>query len=61
MSRKLSFQLIGAVIVACYAVPYLLLGRAESWAGSFLFWCIAGVVIIFLNIAATANFDRDSK
>lgn len=56
MLRKVSFTLIGLLIVSCYAVPYLLLETVETWHGSFLFWTLVGVLIIFLNVMATTGF-----
>ncbi|MFV0492907.1 MAG: hypothetical protein ACK5M4_13925 [Pseudorhodobacter sp.] len=61
MTRRLAFWLIGAVIVACYAVPYLFLGSVTTWYGSFLFWSLAGVAVIILNAAAMANFKGDAE
>lgn len=59
MTPRLAFWLIGAVIVACYAVPYLFLGSVTAWYGSFLFWSLAGLAIIVLNAIATAGFKGD--
>lgn len=56
MSRKSSLLLIGLVILALYAVPYLAIGQVAAWYGSFLFWICAAVIIIILNITATAGF-----
>ncbi|SFO74756.1 hypothetical protein SAMN04488056_11221 [Cohaesibacter marisflavi] len=56
MSRRTSLALIGLVIIALYAVPYLAIGHIAAWYGSFLFWICAAVVIIFLNLTATAGF-----
>lgn len=61
MIRKIAFTLIGVLIVACYAVPYLLLNSVETWHGSFLFWTLIGVLTIVLNVMATTGFDRDEK
>ncbi len=56
MSRKTSLMLIGLVIIALYAVPYLVIGHVSAWYGSFLFWIGSAVVIIILNAFATAGF-----
>lgn len=61
MLRKISFILIGVLIVASYAVPYLFLRSVETWHGSFLFWTLVGCVTIVLNVMATSGFDEDSK
>jgi hypothetical protein len=56
MSRRTALWITGAVIIACYAVPYLLIGQVSAWYGSFLFWCLAGLAVIVLNIFATQDF-----
>lgn len=61
MTRPLAFRLIGAVILACYIVPYVILGSVTAWYGSFLFWSLAGIAVIFLNAAAMAGFKGDTK
>ncbi len=61
MLKKISFAGIGALVLACYGVPYLLLSRVNAWYGSFLFWTLAGVLVIVLNVAATRDLDRDDK
>ncbi len=61
MLRKISFILIGVLIIGCYAVPYLLLRSVETWHGSFLFWTFAGVFTIVLNVIATIGFKGDAE
>jgi len=61
MSRSLSLKLVSLVILACYLVPYALIGQVAAWYGSFLFWCLAGVAVIILNITATAGFKEDAE
>ncbi|QCO55297.1 hypothetical protein EOK75_05605 [Pseudorhodobacter turbinis] len=61
MLQKISFTLIGLLVVAAYAVPYLVLDSVETWHGSFLFWALVGVLVIILNILATAGFNGDAK
>ncbi|MGJ8547649.1 MAG: hypothetical protein ACSHWZ_19570 [Sulfitobacter sp.] len=61
MLRKISFTLIGGLVVACFAVPYLLLQSVETWRGSFLFWILAGVLVIVLNLLATTKFKDDGE
>lgn len=61
MTRKTSLLLIGLIIIALYAVPYLAIGQIAAWYGSFLFWICAAVVIIVLNLAATAGFKEDEQ
>ncbi|MBB4004766.1 MAG: hypothetical protein V7704_03020 [Aurantimonas endophytica] len=59
--RKLSLGLMGLLIAACYFVPYGLLGNVESWKGAFLFWTIAGLLVIGVNAMATASFGSDEQ
>ncbi|MER0236704.1 hypothetical protein [Fulvimarina sp. MAC8] len=60
MLRKLSFGLMLLLIAACYVVPYGMLGDVADWTGAFLFWSLAGLVVIALNAMATARFgDND--
>ncbi|CAM3336818.1 hypothetical protein PANO111632_14800 [Paracoccus nototheniae] len=61
MSRSLSLRLVSLVILSCYLVPYALIGQIGAWYGSFLFWCLAGVAVIVLNIIATAGFTEDAE
>lgn len=61
MLRKTSFALIGVLIAASYAVPYLVLHSVSAWYGSFLFWTLVGVFTIVLNVMATANLKDASK
>lgn len=61
MDRKSALIGIGVVIALCYAVPYLVLGHVAAWYGSFLFWCIAGVAVIVLNVIATSGFGGDGE
>jgi hypothetical protein len=57
MASKLSLLCIWVLAILCYAVPYLLLDRVNAWYGSFLFWTVAGVLVIVLNLVATRDFE----
>ena len=59
MSRRTALALVGLVILACYAVPYLLIGQIAAWYGSFLFWCLAGLAVIVLNVFATRGWEDE--
>ncbi|QUS36733.1 hypothetical protein [Falsirhodobacter algicola] len=59
MTRSAPLIAAGLVVLACYAVPYLIIGHIAAWYGSFLFWVMAGVAIIVLNVAATADLKDD--
>ncbi|WP_110666634.1 hypothetical protein [Salinicola halophilus] len=48
---------VWAVVGLCYVVPYGPLTGIAHWYGSFLFWGVAGVAIIALNVLMTADFD----
>ncbi|MBB2973177.1 hypothetical protein [Mesorhizobium sp. RMAD-H1] len=56
---KIALAFICVVVLACYVVPYTLLSSVAAWYGAFLFWCVAGVAIIVLNVLATAGFGED--
>ncbi|MCE8016207.1 hypothetical protein HOP62_08965 [Halomonas sp. MCCC 1A17488] len=51
--------LLWVVVALCYAVPYTLLAGVTRWYGSFLFWALAGLAVIALNVFLTRDFkDR---
>ena len=53
---------IALVVLLCVIVPYGVLGEVHAWYGSFLFWALAGLVVIVVNIVMTRDFkehDRD--
>ena len=49
------------LIAACYFVPYVLLGDVASWKGAFLFWTVAGLLVIGVNAMATASFGGEDQ
>ena len=59
--RKLSLALMVLLVAACYFVPYGMLGEVANWKGAFLFWTLAGLVVIGLNAAATAGFEDQDR
>ena len=61
MLRAISLWLVLAVVLTCYVVPYALLNDTASLYGAFLFWVLAGVTAIVLNIGATASFGEDEE
>ena len=61
MLRKLSLGLMVLLVAACYFVPYSLLGDVASWRGAFLFWSVAGLLVIALNAMATASFRGEDQ
>ncbi|WP_111414804.1 hypothetical protein [Billgrantia lactosivorans] len=57
--RGKGIWLVWIVVALCYAVPYTLLGDVAQWYGSFLFWTLAGLAVIALNVVITRDFkDR---
>ncbi|WP_042142063.1 hypothetical protein [Paucisalibacillus sp. EB02] len=60
MSKKLSKSIWGFVIIVtillAYIIPYTVLSDVHAWYGSFLFWGIAGLVIILANIVLTRDW-----
>lgn len=61
MLSKLALWLMGGVVLSCYLVPYYILDTVTTWHGAFLFWSLAGLAVIGLNIVATAGFREDSE
>lgn len=57
MKRSKGIWLVWALIVLCYLVPYTLLSNVEVWYGSFLFWTVAGLIVIALNVYITKDFE----
>lgn len=51
---------VWALVLLCYVVPYGLLGQVQAWYGSFLFWCVVGVLVIVANIMITQGFKDET-
>ncbi|WP_110708219.1 hypothetical protein [Salinicola sp. CR57] len=49
------------LVLSCYVVPYGLLGQVHAWYGSFLFWCVVGVLVIVANIMITRSFPSTTQ
>lgn len=58
MTRNIALALLAGVVLACFAVPYLIIGQVAAWYGSFLFWTLAGLAVIVLNAIAMAGFSE---
>lgn len=56
LSKKLWGAFIVLLILLAYIVPYTILTNVQAWYGSFLFWGIIGVLIIFANIMVTRDW-----
>ncbi|MGB3835729.1 hypothetical protein [Castellaniella sp.] len=61
MVRKLSLACVWLLAILCYAVPYWVLDQVNAWYGSFLFWSVAGVLVIVCNLLATRGFQEQDK
>ncbi|MDI5984287.1 hypothetical protein QLQ85_05765 [Halomonas sp. M4R5S39] len=61
MKRSKWIWLVWAVVLLCYLVPYTLLTDVQAWYGSFLFWTIAGLAVIALNLFITKDFEEHSN
>ena len=54
--KKLWGTFIIVLILLAYIVPYTILSDVQAWYGSFLFWGIIGVLIIFANVMVTRDW-----
>ncbi|WP_110649291.1 hypothetical protein [Salinicola peritrichatus] len=61
MSTRKWIWAVWLLVLLCYLVPYGLLGRVQAWYGSFLFWCVVGVLVIVANILITSDFKDESE
>jgi len=56
VQKKISLVCIAILVVLCVLVPYTVLSHVNAWYGSFLFWTVAGLLVIVLNLLATRDF-----
>ncbi|QJQ96763.1 MULTISPECIES: hypothetical protein [Halomonadaceae] len=56
MLRSRGIWLLWSVVLLCYLVPYTFLSGVQAWYGSFLFWMLAGLAVIVLNVLLTQDF-----
>lgn len=61
MKRSKWIWLVWAVVLLSYLVPYTLLSGVALWYGSFLFWALAGLAVIALNVFITKDFEEHSN
>lgn len=47
------------LLIAAYAVPYLLLATTERWSGAFLFWVLFGAAVWTVLIVAVSRWKVD--
>lgn len=52
---------LAALIVAGYAVPYLLLSGVERWSGAFLFWLVFGLAVWVILVAAVMRWRPEAS
>ena len=56
--RIIYAALIFLLVIAAFAVPYMLLNSINLFRGAFLFWSLFAVIVIFLTIKIT-NYWRE--
>ncbi|WP_322995593.1 hypothetical protein [Castellaniella sp.] len=61
MARKISLACIWLLALLCFIVPYWVLDQINAWYGSFLFWALAGVLVIVCNFIATRNLQGQDE
>lgn len=61
MSARRWIWVVWLLVLLCYVVPYCLLGPVQAWYGSFLFWCVVGVLVIVANIMMTRPFGGEES
>lgn len=47
---------VAAVIVSCFAVPFIFLNNVDTWYGSALFWILAAASVIVINAVVSKNW-----
>lgn len=47
---------IWALVALCFLLPYGVLRDVHAWYGSFLFWSVAGLAVIVINVIITQRF-----
>ena len=45
MKRTYWLWILGALLLAGYALPYTVLAGQASWSGAFLFWLLFGIAV----------------
>lgn len=58
MKRSKWIWAVFIVVLLSCLVPYTLLTNINAWYGSFLFWSVAGLAIIALNVYITKDFEE---
>jgi cyanate permease len=50
---------IGLLILSAFVIPYTLLSNVEKWYGSFLFWIVLTIVVIFANYLLIRDWGKE--
>lgn len=58
MPRSKWISLVWLVVFLCYLVPYTVLRDTQAWYGSFLFWTLAGLAVIGINVYVTKDYEE---
>lgn len=56
MRRSGGIWWVWLVVFLCYLVPFTVFSDVAAWHGSLLFWSLAGVLIIAINVYITGAF-----
>ncbi len=48
--------LIAAIMLLCFIVPFTALSGVDAWYGSFLFWVVATLAVIVINVVITGSW-----
>jgi hypothetical protein len=48
------------LLVAGYAVPYLLLAGVEDWSGAFLFWTVFGLLVWLILVGRVSRWNVEA-
>ena len=48
-------------MLAMFAVPYTLLSEVDAWYGSALFWTVATVAVIAVNVLVSSTWSDEDE
>lgn len=51
--------IIAILILSAFIVPYVFLSEIEKWYGSFLFWIVITVIVIFINYLFVKDWGKE--
>lgn len=61
MKRAIWLWVLGALLIAGYAVPYTLLAGVGHWSGAFLFWLVFGTLVWATLSVAVMRWRVDAQ